>query len=118
MRLWPRHPRGTNDSSAPVSPPDESTPAGGLAEVRIIAADPDTAQQVARLLRQGFRCDEPRSYPAGRDGHGTLLHLTVDTGQAGRTPAAESSSTEASTESSWLNSSRSEERRIHADEPG
>jgi hypothetical protein len=79
------------------------------AEVRIIAADPDVAQRVALLLRQGFHCDEPRSYPAGADGHGTLLHLTVDTGRAPDQPPADSP---------WLVSSRSQGSRAHTDEPG
>lgn len=80
-----------------------------LAEVRIIAADPDVAQRVALLLRQVFHCDEPRSYPTGPDGHGTLLHLTVDTGRvADASPDP----------STWLVSSRSQGRRAHTDEPG
>ncbi|MEY9992938.1 hypothetical protein ABIE67_004970 [Streptomyces sp. V4I8] len=90
---------------------DEDPPAGEFAEVRIIAANPDTAQRVAQLLRQGFRCDEPRSYPAGADGHGTLLHLTVDTAH----PSVAPSSAPAS---SWLTSSRSQAQRAHTDEPG
>jgi len=80
-----------------------------LAEVRIIAADPDVAQRVALLLRQGFHCDEPRSYPADPDGHGTLLHLTVD---PHRPPA------EPPTTSPWLLSSRSQASRTCTDEPG
>ncbi|WP_308407022.1 hypothetical protein [Streptomyces sp. AC555_RSS877] len=81
----------------------------GLAEVRIIAADPDVAQRVALVLREVFPCDEPRSYPTGPDGFGTLLHLTVDTGHTA----------EASPEpSNWLVSSRSKGQRAHTDEPG
>ncbi|KOV63621.1 hypothetical protein ADK64_20915 [Streptomyces sp. MMG1121] len=64
----------------------EDPPVGGLAEVRIIAANPDSAQRVAQLLRENFRSDEPRGYPAGTDGRGTLLRLTVDTGNAPRVP--------------------------------
>ncbi|QOV41284.1 hypothetical protein IM697_24955 [Streptomyces ferrugineus] len=82
---------------------------GGLAEVRIIAADPDVAQRVAVVLRQEFVCDEPRSYPTGPDGRGTLLHLTVDTRRAADAPSAPSP---------WLESSRSQGRRSHTDEPG
>ncbi|GGQ91576.1 hypothetical protein [Streptomyces aurantiogriseus] len=81
----------------------------GLAEVRIIAADPDVARQVALALRQVFRCDEPRSYPTGPDGGGTLLHLTVDTGHGPDMP---------SDPGTWLDSSRSQARRAHTDEPG
>ncbi|MEV2210837.1 hypothetical protein AB0H86_04920 [Streptomyces sp. NPDC050997] len=80
-----------------------------LAEVRIIATDPDVAQRVALLLRQGFHCDEPRSYPAGPDGHGTLLHLTVDPHRPPDEPP---------TDSPWLISSRSQASRSHTDEPG
>jgi hypothetical protein len=80
-----------------------------LAEVRIIAADPDVAQRVAHVLRQVFPCDEPRSYPTGPDGRGTLLHLTVDTARATGVP---------SVPSPWLDSSRSQARRTHTDEPG
>lgn len=88
---------------------DRDRPVGELAEVRIIAANPETAQRVARLLRQGFRCDEPRSYPVGDDGRGTLLHLTVDTAHPSVAP---------SSASSWLTSSRSQAQRAHTDEPG
>ncbi|MFG2195760.1 hypothetical protein [Streptomyces sp. NPDC048639] len=50
----------------------------GRAEVRIVAASPDAARQVAEILRHCFAATEQRSYPAGSDG-GTRLHLTVDT---------------------------------------
>lgn len=82
-------------------------PADRLAEIRIIAAHPDIAQQVVRLLRQAFRSDEPRSYPA--EGGGTLVHLTVDTAH-GAAPV--------SPEPLWLLTSDSETRRTHTDEPG
>jgi hypothetical protein len=82
---------------------------GDLAEVRIIAASPDIAQRVAQLLRRNLRCDEPRSYPAGPDGQGTLLHLTVDTGQVSEEPVAYSP---------WLATSHTQARRAHTDEPG
>ncbi|MDL5202745.1 hypothetical protein QQS16_22220 [Streptomyces sp. ALI-76-A] len=88
-----------------MTPPEDDA----LAEVRIIAADPDVARKVALLLRQAFDCDEPRSYPAGADGHGTLLHLTVDTSQA---PG------DLADLASWLVSSRSQGSRAHPDEPG
>ncbi|NGN69260.1 hypothetical protein G5C51_35910 [Streptomyces sp. A7024] len=54
-------------------------PEPGIAEVRIIAADPETARQIAEVLRLRFAADEQRSYPAGIAGDGTRLHLTVDT---------------------------------------
>ncbi|MFF9116557.1 hypothetical protein ACF09Y_13315 [Streptomyces massasporeus] len=82
---------------------------GDLAEVRIIAASPDIAQRVAQLLRRYLRCDEPRSYPAGPDGQGTLLHLTVDTGHVGEEPFARAP---------WLATSHTQARRAHTDEPG
>ncbi len=54
-------------------------PPAGFADVRVIAATPETARLVAALLRRYFAGAEQRSYPAGPDGSGTLLHLTVDT---------------------------------------
>lgn len=57
--------------------PPESPPAG-RAEVRIVAASPEVARQVAEVLRSCFDGTEQRSYPAGTEG-GTRLHLTVDT---------------------------------------
>ncbi|MEU3280360.1 hypothetical protein [Streptomyces antibioticus] len=89
----------------PEAPPEDE----GLAEVRIIAADPDIARRVALVLREVFACDEPRSYPTGPDGRGTLLHLTVDTRTADGLPSAPSD---------WLDTSRSHARRSHTDEPG
>ncbi|MFJ8073643.1 hypothetical protein ACIQ7Q_06775 [Streptomyces sp. NPDC096176] len=71
----------------------ESIPAAGHAEVRIVAADPETARRVAEVLRRCFAGDEQRSYPAGREG-GTRLQLTVDTTR----PAGPARS--------WLSSSR------------
>lgn len=100
---------------------DGDRPLDELAEVRIIAANPDTAQRVAQFLRQGFRCDEPRSYPTGADGRGTLLHLTVDTAHPSVAPASSPAAASVSTSesaSSWLTSSRSQARRAHTDEPG
>ncbi|MGW1075000.1 hypothetical protein [Streptomyces sp. NPDC002537] len=58
--------------------PTEPAPPTGHADVRIIAASPDTARRVAEVLRHCFDSTEQRSYPAGQGG-GTLLHLTVDT---------------------------------------
>jgi hypothetical protein len=58
---------------------DRSLPAPGLAEVRITAASPEVARQVAQLLRTWFAGTEQRSYPVGTTGTGTRLHLTVDT---------------------------------------
>jgi hypothetical protein len=54
-------------------------PPPGLAEVRITAASPDVAREVAQALRQWFGGAEQRSYPIGEAGGGTRLHLTVDT---------------------------------------
>ncbi|ATW52700.1 hypothetical protein [Streptomyces peucetius] len=59
-----------------MKPPEP--PADGRAEVRIVAASPETARRVAEVLRHCFAATEQRSYPAGSDG-GTRLHLTVDT---------------------------------------
>jgi hypothetical protein len=70
------------------------TPPDGRAEVRIVAASPDVARQVAEVLRHYFATTEQRSYPAGADG-GTRLDLTVDTDRAAE-PAR-----------SWLETSRS-----------
>ncbi|MEU8783419.1 hypothetical protein [Streptomyces sp. NPDC048637] len=71
-------------------------PSAGRAEVRIVAASPETARQVAETLRRCYATTEQRSYPAGSDG-GTRLHLTVDTTRPTR-PAR-----------SWLASGRSSE---------
>ncbi|MGI5427289.1 hypothetical protein [Streptomyces sp. CA-179760] len=70
------------------------TPWDGHAEVRIVAASPDAARQVAEVLRHCFAASEQRSYPAGADG-GTRLDLTVDTSRTAE-PAR-----------SWLETSRS-----------
>jgi hypothetical protein len=59
-----------------MKPPEP--PTTGRAEVRIVAASPEAARQVAAILRRCFATTEQRSYPAGSDG-GTRLHLTVDT---------------------------------------
>ncbi|MFF4832497.1 hypothetical protein [Streptomyces sp. NPDC001315] len=104
MRWWPCRICGNDDTQ---DVPEDLM--SGLAEVRIVAEHPDTAQLVAQLLRLNFRCDEPRSYPTGEDGRGTLLHLTVDTGHAAGKPPVESP---------WLLTSRSQARRAHTDEPG
>lgn len=58
---------------------DATLPEPGLAEVRITAASPDVARQVAQVVRAWFASTEQRSYPAGDSGSGTRLHLTVDT---------------------------------------
>ncbi|MGC4975275.1 hypothetical protein ACLQ2D_20470 [Streptomyces sp. DT199] len=100
---------GTSEDPSAYETADGDLPMGDLAEVRIIAASPDIAQRVAQLLRRNLRCDEPRSYPAGPDGQGTLLHLTVDTGQVGE---------EAFAPSPWLATSHTQARRAHTDEPG
>jgi hypothetical protein len=54
-------------------------PPSDLAEVRITAASPEVARQVAQALRCWFASSEQRSYPAGEAGSGTRLQLTVDT---------------------------------------
>ncbi|MDQ0714934.1 hypothetical protein QFZ55_004386 [Streptomyces luteogriseus] len=100
---------GTSEDPPAFETADGDLPMGDLAEVRIIAASPDIAQRVAQLLRRSLRCDEPRSYPAGPDGQGTLLHLTVDTGHVGEEPFAQSP---------WLATSHTQARRAHTDEPG
>ncbi|MFI1254584.1 hypothetical protein ACH4U6_12375 [Streptomyces netropsis] len=66
----------TRDRPA-VNAAGQTLPAAGCAEVRIIAACPETARQISEVLRLRFAATEPRSYGAG-DG-GTRLHLTVDT---------------------------------------
>ncbi|MER7107121.1 hypothetical protein [Streptomyces sp. NPDC000229] len=82
----------------------EPMPATGHAEVRIVAASPETARRVAEVLRRCFDATEQRSYPAGGEG-GTRLHLTLDTSRAAE-PAR-----------SWLSSSRSgTDDPSHADE--
>ncbi|MFD5078856.1 hypothetical protein [Streptomyces sp. NPDC058371] len=107
---------GVSERASASSPGAERPPAAtGLAEVRIIAAHPDTAQLVAQVLRRYFSGDEPRSYPAGEDGSGTLLHFTVDTGFRGDTGTDEPP---ADTAGPWLTSSGTHARRSHEDEPG
>ncbi|MFF3847182.1 hypothetical protein [Streptomyces sp. NPDC002328] len=100
---------GTSEDPSAYETADGDLPVGDLAEVRIIAASPDVAQRVAQSLRRNLRCDEPRSYPAGPDGQGTLLHLTVDTGHVGEETFAQSP---------WLATSHTQARRAHTDEPG
>ncbi|QHC26586.1 hypothetical protein [Streptomyces sp. GS7] len=53
-------------------------PSAGRADVRIVAASPEAARQVADALRRRFAATEQRSYPVDDSG-GTRLHLTVDT---------------------------------------
>lgn len=67
---------------------DPSLPAPGLAEVRITAASPDVARQVAQALRAWFASTEQRSYPVGTTGTGTRLHLTVDTAHTPELPGS------------------------------
>ncbi|GGV81804.1 hypothetical protein [Streptomyces massasporeus] len=100
---------GTSEDPPAYETAAGDLPMGDLAEVRIIAASPDIAQRVTQLLRRNLRCDEPRSYPAGPDGQGTLLHLTVDTGHVGEETVARSP---------WLATSHTQARRAHTDEPG
>ncbi|MGK5641636.1 DUF5994 family protein [Streptomyces sp. URMC 126] len=68
----------TTERTAAVHGPVEPAPPPGRADVRIVAASPDTARRVAEVLRRCFDSTEQRSYPAGREG-GTRLHLAVDT---------------------------------------
>lgn len=63
--------------------PAEPLPPAGQAEIRIVAGTPETARQVAEVLRRCFATTEQRSYAAGSDG-GTRLHLTVDTAHPSR----------------------------------
>ncbi|MFI0240429.1 hypothetical protein [Streptomyces sp. NPDC016845] len=93
--------------SGRTGPDCENQPADGHAEVRIVAADPESARQVALLLSRFFVCDEPRSYPAGSAGDGTRLHLTVDTLHTRLSDPAPRS---------WLVDSRSQARRTHVGE--
>jgi hypothetical protein len=53
-------------------------PSAGRADVRIVAASPEVARQVAEVLRHCFAATEQRSYPVDVKG-GTRLHLIVDT---------------------------------------
>ncbi|MEU5305675.1 hypothetical protein ACH4YO_30825 [Streptomyces noursei] len=53
-------------------------PSAGRADVRIVAASPEAARQVAEALRCHFAATEQRSYPVDDSG-GTRLHLTIDT---------------------------------------
>ncbi|GGU59755.1 hypothetical protein GCM10010211_25900 [Streptomyces albospinus] len=59
-----------------MKPPE--LPSAGRADVRIVAASPEAARQVADVLRRRFAATEQRSYPVDDSG-GTRLHLTVDT---------------------------------------
>ncbi|MBF6053428.1 hypothetical protein AF335_03500 [Streptomyces eurocidicus] len=62
----------------PTRAPAEPVLSAGRADIRIVAASPETARHVAEVLRHCFDSTEQRSYPTGREG-GTRLHLTVDT---------------------------------------
>ncbi|MCT4352181.1 hypothetical protein M5362_03425 [Streptomyces sp. Je 1-79] len=55
----------------------ETLPQAGRADIRIVAASPETARTVAAVLRRCFAGTEQRSCPASEGG--TRLHLTVDT---------------------------------------
>lgn len=63
-----------------------SLPAPGFAEVRIVPAGPEAARRIAEVLRLRFAAEEQRSYPAGEDGQGTRLHLTIDTAHGPEAP--------------------------------
>ncbi|MET9430871.1 MULTISPECIES: hypothetical protein [unclassified Streptomyces] len=79
-------------------------PAPGHADVRVVASSPETARQVAEVLRRCFAATEQRSYPVDTVTGGTRLHLTVDT-----THTAEPAR-------SWLATSQSTEDRTQTDE--
>ncbi|MEV4927725.1 hypothetical protein [Streptomyces roseoverticillatus] len=68
----------TSVHAKPTPAPADRVPPAGCADVRVVAASPETARRVAEVLRHCFDSTEQRSYPAGREG-GTRLHLTVDT---------------------------------------
>nr|WP_190110062.1 hypothetical protein [Streptomyces cinnamoneus] len=68
----------TSARASHVRTPAEPVPPTGRADIRIVAASPETARRVAEVLRRCFDSTEQRSYPAGQEG-GTRLHLTVDT---------------------------------------
>ncbi|MEI5098667.1 hypothetical protein RB200_08360 [Streptomyces sp. PmtG] len=97
----------TTTRLGPTGPSRQEQPADGHVEVRLVAADPDAARQVALALSRFFGCDEPRSYPTGGEGGGTRLHLTVDTRLTQVPDPAPRS---------WLAESRSHARRTHAGE--
>ncbi|WP_371655388.1 MULTISPECIES: DUF5994 family protein [unclassified Streptomyces] len=96
-----RHP------AAPAEADPQEQSADGHVEVRIVAANPDAARQVAQLLSRFFVCDEPRSYPTGSEGGGTRLHLTADTLLTQVPDPAPRS---------WLAESRSQAQRTHVGE--
>ncbi|MFC7305912.1 hypothetical protein ACFQVC_17005 [Streptomyces monticola] len=76
-------------------------------EIRLIATNPDAARRVAQVLRGVLDCDEPRSYPTGREGDGTRLHMTADT------PAPHA---RAAHDRGWLADSHSQAGRTHPGE--
>ena len=69
------------DTAAPAAdlPGAERLPPPGHADVQIVAASPGVARRVAEALRLRFAASEQRSYAAGDESGGTMLHLTVDT---------------------------------------
>ncbi|WP_406475518.1 hypothetical protein [Streptomyces sp. NBC_01615] len=80
----------------------EAPQLSGRAEVRIVSASPEAARQIADVLRRFFACDEGRSYPAGPEGTGTRLHLTLDPSYSAR-PLRRS----------WIETSRRPTGRTH-----
>ncbi|MGK5543294.1 hypothetical protein ACSNOH_00850 [Streptomyces sp. URMC 127] len=68
----------TSAHNTPTPAPADPVPPAGYADIRVVAASPETARRVAEVLRRCFDSTEQRSYPAGHEG-GTRLHLTVDT---------------------------------------
>ncbi|AKH84157.1 hypothetical protein AA958_20405 [Streptomyces sp. CNQ-509] len=56
-----------------------SQPGRGMADIRIIAGSPETAREIADVLRQRFASTAQRTYPTAEADGGTRLHFTVDT---------------------------------------
>jgi hypothetical protein len=98
--------RTTSDPAQRPEPADEPDrlSAPGRVEVRMLAEDPEAARRVADSLRVLFAGAEQRSYPAGRSGTGTRLHLTLDTSHTSDPPR------------SWLDASRPSTDQTHPDE--
>lgn len=70
---------GTAGSTPAAMAAEPPLPAPGFAEVRIVAGSPEAARRIAQVLRFRFAATEQRGTPAGDEGGGTRLHLTVDT---------------------------------------
>jgi len=55
-----------------------SQPGPGMADIRIVAGSPETAREIAEVLRNRFAATAQRSYPTAEADGGTRLHFTVD----------------------------------------